>query len=181
MPAVTYEMKRFFLDRSAVLKRIDRARAGTLRRQAAFVRTRWRTSVLRRRKSTSRPGSPPNIKSRNRVRSLKNILYFYDPASESVVVGMVRLNRNRLANPRPLGSQTVSNLITAGGRERIQQERSQSGNAWRIRRLSRPRIPGRQTRSTVAVYKPRPSGSIALDDEIKAGTNAQSWRNVVRD
>lgn len=74
---------RSFFDRTRVLKSIDRAQRRVLSRAGAFVRTRARSSI-RRRKSISKPGRPPT----NQTGVLKKSIRFgYEERTESVVIG----------------------------------------------------------------------------------------------
>lgn len=85
MITVRADIKRFFFDREKVIKAVSRARRRALSKAGAFIRTRARTSI-RKRKGTSPPGSPPY----SHVGDLrKGILFGYDAQRESVVVGPV--------------------------------------------------------------------------------------------
>ena len=78
-----------FFDREIVMKAVDSARRKVLSKQGAFVRTRAKSSI-RRRKKSSTPGSPPS----SHVGLLKQFIYFaYDPAEKSVVIGPTLINR----------------------------------------------------------------------------------------
>ena len=92
MTVVTYKMKSMFFDRAAVRKLIGAKNAKALSKAGAFVRTRARSS-LRRRKKPSRAGSPPSVHSSDTVATLKNILFAYDPGREAVIVGPVGFNQ----------------------------------------------------------------------------------------
>lgn len=84
------EAKRNFFDRDAVLKRVDAVKVKVLSKGGAFVRQRARSS-MRRRKGSSKPGSPPSA---HKNALLKEKLFFsYDPSTDSVVVGPVALSR----------------------------------------------------------------------------------------
>lgn len=85
MITVRADIKKFFFDRERVLKAVSRARRRALSRAGAFVRTRARTSI-RKRRGTSKPGRPP-YSHEGSLR--KGILFGYDPQRESVVVGPV--------------------------------------------------------------------------------------------
>lgn len=72
-----------FFDRAAVVGAVDAATRRVLSRFGAFVRTRARTSI-RKRKSTSPPGGPPY----SHVGTLRKLIFFaYDFARASVVIG----------------------------------------------------------------------------------------------
>ena len=88
---VTYKVKSLFFDRELVKREVGKLNAAALSKIGAFVRLRARQS-MRRRKSASPPGQPPSAQSRDPVATLKNILFSYDRANVSVVIGPVRLN-----------------------------------------------------------------------------------------
>lgn len=83
------EAKEGFLDRQKVTAIVGRESVKALSRFGAFVRTRARTSI-RKRKKPSEPGQPPS----SHVGLLKKgILFSYDKARQSVVIGPVKLNK----------------------------------------------------------------------------------------
>ena len=178
---VTYKATQFFLDRAEVQRRLGVARVRALSRQGSFLRRRARTDVLRRRKNVSRPGSAPAVHSRSQVATLKNILFFYDQRSGTVVVGPVKLNQvNRSA--RSGSSISVPSLLEFGGTVTIDEERRiGSRGEWFRRDLrSQRKRSKREYRTRRANYRPRPFMSTALEREIQAGTIVQSWANTVR-
>ena len=80
--------KNSFFDRSSVQSALSQAERKVLSRFGAFVRTRAKSSI-RRRRAASLPGQPPS----SHVGLLKDFIYFvFDPAQRSVLVGPVRLN-----------------------------------------------------------------------------------------
>jgi hypothetical protein len=75
-----------FFDRAAVESAVDRATLRNLARFGAFVRTRSRSSI-RKRKAISAPGQPPS----SHVGTLKKFIFFsFEPTSRSVVIGPTR-------------------------------------------------------------------------------------------
>jgi hypothetical protein len=79
-------IKRFFFDRKIVVEAVNKATLKALSNAGAFIRTRARSS-MRRRKGISSPGQPPSV----HAGQLKDRLYFaYDPSARSVVVGPER-------------------------------------------------------------------------------------------
>ena len=83
-----------FFDSAKVLRAVDRANRKNLSKAGAFVRTRARSS-LRRRKKVSVAGQPPSVHSRDTFATLKNILFGYDERTRGVVVGPVAVNGNK--------------------------------------------------------------------------------------
>jgi len=83
------QARTMFFDRKAVLSATDRATRWVLSRFGAFVRTRSRSSI-RKRKRSAAAGKPPS----SHVGLLKRFIFFiYDAAKKSVIIGPVRLNQ----------------------------------------------------------------------------------------
>ena len=75
--------KEGFFDRQKILDSVDAATRRVLSKFGAFVRTRARTSI-RKRKGTSAPGSQPY----SHVGTLRELIFFsYDREAQSVVIG----------------------------------------------------------------------------------------------
>lgn len=104
--------QRQFFDSKAVLDRVTPAQRRVLSRFGAFTRKRARQSIRFRKKGVSSPGSPPFAHTRDRVRSLKNILFFYDAQRESVVIGPVKLNGSRTLVPQLIESGGTGQVVT---------------------------------------------------------------------
>jgi hypothetical protein len=156
---VTMRMKDFFFDRQSVIDRMTKANRRALSKVGAFIRRRARSS-LRRRKKRSQPGSPPSIHSRDSVATLKNILFAYEPQSESIVIGPIKLNQRVILGPE-LGSSTVPQVHEFGATVKIRE--AKVGRKW----LSgRRRIrPGQPVRVRSAKYSPRPFMGPAMEAE----------------
>jgi hypothetical protein len=98
-------LKSFFFDREAVMNANDRAAKKVLSRFGAYVRTRARTS-MRRRKGISDPGQPPSA----HTGTLKRLVLFaYDPFEKSVIIGPVFFKPNKQSGA------TVPQLLEFGG------------------------------------------------------------------
>lgn len=94
------DVKRFFFDRKAVVDAMGRATVRALSKAGAFVRTRAKSSMWRR-KAVSSPGQPPSA----HTGLLRDRLFFaYDPANRTVVVG-----------PERIGSAGPPGLLEFGG------------------------------------------------------------------
>jgi hypothetical protein len=77
------QAKANFFDRAAVKSAVDRATIRVLSRFGAFVRTRARSSI-RKRKAVSQPGQPPS----SHIGTLKRFIFFsYESTKRSVVIG----------------------------------------------------------------------------------------------
>jgi hypothetical protein len=106
---ITIQMKALFFDRPVVQRAVNKAKRATLSKAGAFIRTTARHS-LRRRKGAAAPGQPPH----SHVGLLKRFLLFaYEPASESVVIGPAKLNKSTEA-PR---------VLEHGGRTLVERRR----------------------------------------------------------
>lgn len=163
--------REWFFDRPAVESRVDKARIRNLSRIGAFVRRRARSS-LRRRKKVSAPGQPPSI---HEQKSLKEIYFAYDPASDSVVIGPVgRSHAGGLLGPQ-LNELTVPEIHEFGGLVQI-RERFR-GDRW----VSYGKVrPGQPTRTRQARYPQRAFMRPALDAELAAGTFSATFSGLVR-
>ena len=81
--------KSLFFDAPAVIAATTKAERRVLSKFGAFVRTRARSSI-RKRKSPSPVGQPPS----SHTGLLKRFLFFaFEPARHSVVIGPARLNQ----------------------------------------------------------------------------------------
>ncbi len=95
------QAKAGFFDRPAVKNATDRATNRNLSRFGAFVRTRSRSSI-RKRKRISEPGQPPS----SHVGTLKKFIFFsFEPTTRSVVIGPTRTS----------GPGTAPELLEYGG------------------------------------------------------------------
>jgi hypothetical protein len=96
---VTLKVVNSFFDRDSVISAMDKATRKALSKAGAFIRTRARSS-MRRRKSASSPGSPPSV----HKGTLKNLLFFsWDPATKSVVIGPEKFARGEAPNLNEFG------------------------------------------------------------------------------
>lgn len=142
------EAKEGFLDRQKVTAIVGRESVKALSRFGAFVRTRARTSI-RKRKGISQPGQPPS----SHVGLLKKgILFSYDKARQSVVIGPVKLNKPGEA----------PELLEYGGETTIETSEKFTRRKKRVR----------------ARYRSRPYMRPAFTQELK--NLPRIWQNSVR-
>lgn len=94
-----------FFDRDVVLKKAEAAERRILSKSGAFVRTRARTSI-KRRKGISAPGNPPHAHVKG-TDGIKKILFYYEANRSTVVVGPVKFGSDDTAVP---------GLLERGGR-----------------------------------------------------------------
>jgi hypothetical protein len=80
-----------FFDRIKIEDPTKAAQLRAMSKMGAFIRRRAQTSMRRRKRGASRPGTPPNA----RVGYLRDyILFAYDPETDSVVVGPIVYGRS---------------------------------------------------------------------------------------
>jgi hypothetical protein len=155
---VTMKVKNMFFDRALVKREVGKQNAAALGKIGAFVRRRARSS-MRRRKSASAPGHPPSAHSKDPVATLKNILFAYDRANMSVVIGPVLLNGSRGSVPA---------LHEFGGAANVREKKivnPLSGQFEWAPTGRRGARPGQQTRIRQAQYAARPFMGPALAAE----------------
>lgn len=153
MTTVGFNKKQFFFDRQIVIDAVGRASAKNLSQAGSFIRRSARSS-LRRRKKVSPPGQPPSVHTQDRVATLKNIWFVFDPAQRSVVVGPLKLNGSRLEGSN---RQTVPSLHELGGTAVVG---------------------GRRKRKRRAKYAPRPFMGPAMERELPKFVGL--WANSVK-
>lgn len=108
---ITMRIKDMFFDRAAVVRAVDGAERKVLSKAGAFIRTAARTSI-RKRKGSSPAGKPPH----SHEGSLRRLILFgYDKAADSVVVGPVGFKKSVAPNVLEYGGDTVV-LRRTGGR-----------------------------------------------------------------
>ncbi|HVS73135.1 MAG TPA: hypothetical protein VHQ47_17905 [Phycisphaerae bacterium] len=108
-------MKSLFFDRKAIIDKVDAGTRRVLSKFGAFVRTRARSSI-RKRKKPSAPGSPPS--SHNGM--LKdNIFFGYDSSKRSVVTGPTKTNTVHFDGDGQPVSGTVPEVLEEGGEIKI--------------------------------------------------------------
>lgn len=175
---VNVTVKKFFFDRAAVINAVGRARAQVMARAGAYVCTRAR-SLLRRRKKTSQPGSPPSIHAPSGdYASLKNILFGWDPATETVIVGPVGINRVDRLNGIVVNG-AVPALHEFGGTASVHEYRTAAGHWRRVDGRKRWRANGKLQRVRVMHYPARPFMGPALEAEVAAGKIADVWSGAL--
>lgn len=153
MVTVAFNKKQFFFDRQIVIDAVGRASAKNLSKAGSFIR-RSALSSLRRRNKVSPPGQPPSVHTQDRVATLKNIWFVFDPSRRSVIVGPLKLGRSRLEGSN---RQTVPSLHELGGTTVVG---------------------GRRKRKRRAEYAPRPFMGPAMERELPKF--AGLWANSVK-
>jgi hypothetical protein len=104
-------IKDMFFDRHVVMRAMDSAKRKVLSQAGAFISTAAKTSI-RKRKGTAPPGKPP-YSHEGSLRKL--ILFGYDRASDSVVVGPVGFVKSTAPRALEHGGETVVHARRKGG------------------------------------------------------------------
>ena len=108
---ITMRIKDMFFDRATVIRAVDGTKRKVLSKAGAFIRTAARTSI-RKRKASAPAGKPPH----SHEGSLRRLILFgYDRAADSVVVGPVGFKKSVAPNVLEYGGETVV-LSRRGGR-----------------------------------------------------------------
>ena len=108
---ITMRIKDMFFDRHVVIAAVDKAKRKVLSKAGAFIRTAAKTSI-RKRKGSAPPGAPPH----SHEGSLRRLILFgYDRANDSVVVGPVGFKKSEAPSVLEYGGDTVV-LRRVGGR-----------------------------------------------------------------
>lgn len=175
---ITMNMKQSFFDRQAVIEAVDKAERRAMSRSLSFIRQTARRDVLRRRKSSSKPGRAPSVHSRDPKVSLRNILFAYDAARSGGVVGPVRLNGSRSNTTH--NRATVPALLEAGGTMTITEESWVGSGQWRqITRRRRVSNGSKRTRKRRVQVQPRPFMQVAFERELAKGNIINPWHSAV--
>lgn len=170
---VTFRFKFQFFDSKLVMRAVDKARRAVLSKAGAFIRTRAKTSI-RKRKGISEPGRPPH----SHEGTLKRFLYFgYDPGADTVVVGPAKTNQVFFDKDRKPVTGTVPEILEKGGQITI-LEVFKYGRWQRVDLRSRRRLAGLKTRYRKVTIKPRPYMGPAMEAELPKFR--ELWRNSVR-
>jgi len=83
-------VKDFFFDRENVRKRLRKKKLNALKKAGALSRKIIRRKP-RKRKRKSRPGETPSVHTDSKFATLKNVQFAYDPSSDGVVVGPIKI------------------------------------------------------------------------------------------
>jgi hypothetical protein len=160
---VTFAMKDWFLDRDMVAKKIGAARQKALLVSGAFIRRAAR-DLLRAGKKPAQDGRPPKVHSPEP--NIKTILFALDPATDSMIVGPVKLNSRGVKNSN---RETVPQLLEQGGTAEVIEYTPDGGKTWMpASDLARPKYRGKpvKSRRRQATYKPHPFMSVALEKAL---------------
>jgi len=123
---ITMRIKDMFFDRATVIRAVDGAKRTVLGKAGAFIRTAARTSI-RKRKASAPAGKPPY----SHEGSLRRLILFgYDRAAESVVVGPVGFKKS---TPHP-----APNVLEYGGETVVLSRRGGKLTSRKVKIAARP-------------------------------------------
>lgn len=110
MPSIS-EFKKTFFDPNAVLDPAVRVMRQKLSRYGAFVRTRAKSSIKKRKKPAD-PGKPPS----SHAGTLKRLIFFgFEPSTQTVVVGPAKFeNRHNYVVPEVLEKSGTVVVVKPG-------------------------------------------------------------------
>lgn len=179
MTTIGRDKKQFFFDRQIVIDAVGKATAGVLSKAGAFIQRAARSS-LRRRKRTSEPGEPPSVHTNDRVATLKNIWFSFDPANTSVVVGPLKLNQvtEKRTGVQMVGRTTVPELHEFGGVAVVREVQYAGSSRWFRQDLRRRLSADKKYRRRNVVYRKRPFMGPAMIKEVPKFEGL--WANSVR-
>lgn len=124
---VKMTVKNMFFDRAHVAREVGKANAAALSKAGSFVQRRARSLIGQPAKKKTTPprpaGKPPRARSDDRVRTLRNIWFAYDPRNQSVVIGPLLLNGE---------GGSVPALHEFGGTKAIRVTRRMKGQKVRV-------------------------------------------------
>jgi hypothetical protein len=100
---IDMRIKSMFFDRTVVKQAVDHAKRKVLSKAGAFIRQTARHSI-RKRWGSSKPGNPPH----SHEGSLRRLILFgYDRAAESVVVGPLKFRNTGAPQTLEFGGRTT--------------------------------------------------------------------------
>ena len=143
------ELKQFFFDRPAVLAKLRKKKLNALKKAGALSRKIIRNKP-RRRKRKSLPGEVPSVHTQSKFATLRNVLFAYDPATDGVVVGPVKIPTAD-ADPAPsvleyggkIPNRRTKRSLGDSGEMELDGERTMPDGS--VRRINRGRKGGGKT------------------------------------
>lgn len=163
-----------FFNRQAVINAVGRANAKNLSKAGAYIRQTGRFS-LRRRKKSSKPGSPPSVHARDQFANLRNIRFSWDMSTGTMVVGSLKLNQVVMLNG---SASSVPNLMEFGGINAIKEVSRDQGATWAPADGRYAKRSWYRYRTRYANYAPRPYMQPALEANLPKFP--MLWKNSVR-
>jgi hypothetical protein len=172
-------VKATFLDRAEISGAIDAGTRRALSKFGAFVRTRSRSSI-RKRKKASKPGSPPS----SHVGTLKKLIFFtYDAQKKSVVIGPTLFSGTKFIGTKSGAPETLEYSGDVTIREAVKgaKKARSKAQAKAYRRLLKERRliaePRQYTTRTITVQQ-RPYMRPAFMAELPRAP--QQFKNCIR-
>jgi hypothetical protein len=101
--SLEFRVNNLFFDTAKVIRSLDAASRKALSKAGAFIRTRAKSSI-RKRKSVAPAGKPPS----SHTGDLKRLIFFgYDTTAKSVVIGPAKFRTGEAPNLLEFGGQIV--------------------------------------------------------------------------
>lgn len=177
------KLKSSFFDRAKVLDKVDKATVRNLSKAGAYIR-RTAKGLIRKvgkKGNASKPGTPP--KSRTGVLR-DRIVFIYDDARRSVVVGPAGINQTYKQGDGKPTKGTVPEVLEYGGEINVLEyfaDTKDGDGAWLPAKsvgYNRNVLKGKQTRLRVVKIEARPYMGPAYQKNEKVV--ADFWRDSVR-
>ena len=121
-------LKQSFFDSDKVMQAVEKGKRRVLSKFGAFVRTRARSSI-RKRKKTSEPGQPPS----SHAGQLRLIFFSWDDSTKSVVVGPIPFSGKR-------GEAVAPKLLELGGTTTTETKRGPKTLHYQARPFMQPAL-----------------------------------------
>ena len=145
------------------------------------IRLIMRRNILRRRKSVSDPGNPPSVRSKDSRKTLKFVLYAFDPTTETGVVGSVFFpSRTRHVT----NVNAVPGTLEDGGSVRYTEAfiETRLESFWlTVNSKNAARVKTRPQRRRRVQIRPRPYAIRSLERADAEGKLTDPWRDVIQD
>jgi len=120
---ITFNVTELFFDRAAVQERVGKGRSRAMKVIGAYIRRTARDLQRRSKRKSADPGQPP--KAHSPEPNLRTVLFFLDPATDSMVAGPPKLNAKLKSD-----ADTVPQLMEQGGQAEIAEYSPDGGKTW---------------------------------------------------
>ena len=120
----------FFLDREKVQKAVGKTMGRSFAKFGGLTRTVARRSIKKRtaRRQVSQPGQPPLDRGTYR----NTVLFIYDPAKKSVVIGPIKLAGKKSGAPRLLEYGGLGRTVSKDGKRTFIRQRPHMRPAFTV-------------------------------------------------
>lgn len=184
---ITLDVKKAFFDRQKIEKAIGRANAKAMGDALRAIRQEARQSLLRRKTKPSPPNGPPYTRTTGQM-NLKFILYYYDKATQTGVVGPIKFNGKTLDGAGRALSNTLPAFMEFGGSANTAEYQWLDTNTnvinKRFQRYDQLKKSSRKSSRAInkrvrrVVYKPKPFMGPALQKTNDEGLILDAWKYI---